>query len=47
MKNTACNNCKGSLHCFNFNSPCYLNYCGIYPGTGPRKDGEKKETSKK
>lgn len=33
----ACENCKGGLRCLNMYSPCYLSYCGEYPGTGPKQ----------
>ena len=29
-----CEGCKGGFRCMNPNSPCYLYYCGEYPGTG-------------
>ena len=33
-KYSPCNGCSGGLRCFNENSPCYLQYCGIQPNTG-------------
>ena len=42
MKN-ACENCENKgLRCYNANSPCYLHFCGEYPGTGhaPKKKEE-------
>ena len=35
-KNNAneCKNCQGFFRCYNKYSPCYLMYCGEYPGTG-------------
>lgn len=31
----ACKGCRGGFRCYNSNSPCFLYYCGEYPGTGP------------
>lgn len=31
----SCANCGGRMRCTNPSSPCYGEFCGIYPGTGP------------
>jgi len=39
-----CHNCKpGSLHCMWEASPCYGEWCGIVPGTGPWYDEDEDE----
>ena len=40
----ACENCEGSLYCFNEHSPSFPYFCGMYPGTGPyKKDPRQKK----
>ena len=37
-----CVGCNGgNLRCLNANSPCFMYFCGEYPGTGPRPKEEK------
>lgn len=45
-----CEGCKGGLRCYVQSSPCYLMFCGAWPGAGPeypmqnkKKKGERNE----
>ena len=42
----ACRNCRGGFHCYNEKSPCYLYYCGEYPGTGKFEPVTREEADK-